>query len=70
MNVGHYSIHRTSQNKPFAKFDKSIVTNWNYNVSHHGKYVAIASHMHCAIGSHLPLFTHNYSLTLNLFIRH
>ncbi len=64
-NVGSYSIHRTAENKPYVKFDKSINTNWNYNVSHHGKYVAIASHAHCSIGTHFFLSAvpyHSYSL--------
>ena len=68
LDVGSYSIHRTAENKPYVKFDKSIITSWNYNVSHHGKYVAIASHAHCSIGTHffsihctLPLLlTHSH----------
>eukprot|EP00903_Cladosiphon_okamuranus_P010368 g9809.t1 len=52
-------ISRTSENKPFftgvkrAVEDGSVsplLKNWNFNVSHHGKYVAIASEPACLCG--------------------
>jgi phosphopantetheinyl transferase len=42
---GDYSIVRTPENKPFACSPvKPKNKAWNYNVSHHGRYVCIASH--------------------------
>lgn len=32
------------QNKPFVKLSQKVTGTWNYNVSHHGDYVCIASH--------------------------
>ncbi|CAM9576542.1 unnamed protein product [Ectocarpus sp. 12 AP-2014] len=52
-------IRRTSESKPFfagvvkAVDDGSVsplLKNWNFNVSHHGKYVAIASEPACLCG--------------------
>jgi hypothetical protein len=39
-----YKIERTPENKPYASPHKKRIDSWNYNVSHHGKFVCIASH--------------------------
>lgn len=49
---GEYEIRRTKESKPYVytpTFDKHL-GNWNYNVSHHGKYVCIASHPKLLVG--------------------
>jgi len=45
-----YGILRTRENKPYAVCDNLSLGTWNYNVSHHGNYVAIASHAKNIIG--------------------
>eukprot|EP00752_Nemacystus_decipiens_P010329 g9201.t1 len=59
LNFSEVDIRRTSENKPFfAGVERavedgsvsSLLNNWNFNVSHHGKYVAIASEPACLCG--------------------
>jgi 4'-phosphopantetheinyl transferase len=59
LNVGDRSIviNRTIENKPFpalssssSKSGESILGVWNFNVSHHGKYVAIISNPSFLVG--------------------
>lgn len=38
-----FQIERTRENKPFAVVNDLEIGTWNYNASHHGKYVGIAS---------------------------
>lgn len=45
-----YSIQRTAQNKPYAVSSKVELGLWNFNVSHHGQYVCIASHSRFLVG--------------------
>jgi len=45
-----YEIRRTAENKPYALSTTRSIGTWNYNVSHHGKYVAISSHSRLAVG--------------------
>lgn len=47
---GSYEIRRTKENKPYAISRLKSLNKWNYNVSHHGDYVAIASHENFIIG--------------------
>jgi 4'-phosphopantetheinyl transferase len=57
-----FIIKRTSQNKPFLDlldYDKlglTIFPNFNFNVSHHGDYVAIASEPLCLVGIDIVSF--------------
>lgn len=54
-NIGdsEYDIQRTRENKPFPNLRSSNKTTWNYNVSHHGKFVCIASHSKYLVGADL-----------------
>eukprot|EP01041_Mallomonas_annulata_P011637 gene11637-24368_t len=45
-----YEILRTKENKPYMTSKEFQIGRWNYNVSHHGKYVCIASHPNNQIG--------------------
>ena len=45
-----YEILRTPQNKPYMHSSANIGSSWNYNVSHHGNFVCIASHAKHLIG--------------------
>jgi 4'-phosphopantetheinyl transferase len=45
-----YEIRRTQENKPYPLSEHTALGTWNYNVSHHGNYVAIASHPKKIIG--------------------
>ena len=45
-----YEIRRTQENKPYPLCKHKALGTWNYNVSHHGNYVAIASHPKKIIG--------------------
>ena len=45
-----YEILRTPQNKPYMHSSANIGSSWNYNVSHHGNFVCIASHSKHLIG--------------------
>lgn len=47
-----FVIERTAENKPYAKGEQDIGS-WNYNVSHHGNYVCIASHPSLIVGADL-----------------
>ncbi|KAK2400433.1 4'-phosphopantetheinyl transferase superfamily [Trifolium repens] len=57
-----FIIKRTSQNKPYLDlldYDKlglTIFPNFNFNVSHHGDYVAIASEPLCLVGIDIVSF--------------
>lgn len=45
LESGQYTIERTSENKPYlVECNASNPTSLNFNVSHHGKFVCIASH--------------------------
>ena len=48
----NFVIERTAENKPYAKCEKELGS-WNYNVSHHGNYVCIASHPSLIVGADL-----------------
>ena len=50
LEEGGYEIRRTSENKPYVVSHCRQIDSWNYNVSHHGKYVCIASHDSFLIG--------------------
>lgn len=71
---GEIVINRTLEGKPFLEYKKSKLAfpNFNFNVSHHGDYVAIASEPICLVGvdivSHftpeketVPEFIQNFS---------
>jgi 4'-phosphopantetheinyl transferase len=45
-----YKILRTREGKPYLSTTKTWHGVWNYNVSHHGKYVALASSPTYAVG--------------------
>jgi 4'-phosphopantetheinyl transferase len=45
-----YEIRRTQENKPYPLCEHTALGTWNYNVSHHGNYVVIASHPKKIIG--------------------
>lgn len=49
-----FSIRRTQEGKPYAflkeKSGSSLGGHWNYNLSHHGQFVAIVSHPKFLIG--------------------
>ena len=47
-----FSILRTKNNKPYVCLGprNNEKGSWNYNVSHHGQFVSIASHSHALIG--------------------
>lgn len=45
-----FKIERTRENKPYATSPKKALGSWNYNVSHHGNYVCIASHSKYIVG--------------------
>ena len=43
----------SDRGKPFFRIPSDVVTrfpNWNYNVSHHGDYVGIATEPVCLVG--------------------
>lgn len=50
VSENEYVIRRTRENKPYAISSKKAIGRWNYNVSHHGDFVAIASHPHLIVG--------------------
>lgn len=57
MPLAKIDIQRTPENKPYWRRDASqlvgthaLPATWNYNVSHHGHVVAIASHPHRLVG--------------------
>lgn len=52
-----YEIRRTKENKPYAYCSSRSLKKWNYNVSHHGDYVAIASHKTLIIGVDIMTLT-------------
>ncbi|PIN26643.1 Alpha-aminoadipic semialdehyde dehydrogenase-phosphopantetheinyl transferase [Handroanthus impetiginosus] len=64
-------IRRTPEGKPFLVYDnvKSRFPNFNFNVSHHGDYVAIASEPVCLVG--LDIVSHSIPMneTADEFIR-
>ncbi|PIM99831.1 Holo-[acyl-carrier-protein] synthase [Handroanthus impetiginosus] len=64
-------IQRTPEGKPFLVCDnvKSRFPNFNFNVSHHGDYVAIASEPVCLVG--LDIVSHSIPMneTADEFIR-
>ncbi|XP_027931362.1 L-aminoadipate-semialdehyde dehydrogenase-phosphopantetheinyl transferase-like isoform X1 [Vigna unguiculata] len=43
-------IKRTLEGKPYLEYDDLRFPNFNFNVSHHGDYVAIASEPVCLVG--------------------
>ncbi|XP_063950605.1 uncharacterized protein LOC108219815 isoform X3 [Daucus carota subsp. sativus] len=50
--IAEILINRTLEGKPFLEYKKSKLAfpNFNFNVSHHGDYVAIASEPICLVG--------------------
>jgi 4'-phosphopantetheinyl transferase len=51
LQEAEFEIRRTPQNKPYM--DSNVITGsseWNYNVSHHGNFVCIASHGEKLVG--------------------
>ena len=44
LSPDEYAIRRTKENKPFLADPENKFGNFNFNVSHHGKYVGIVSH--------------------------
>ena len=48
----NFVIERTAENKPYARGEQDMGA-WNYNVSHHGKYVCIVSHPSLIVGADL-----------------
>lgn len=46
-----YQISRTRESKPYAVSNRRNVSNWNYNVSHHGAYVGIVSNADYIVGA-------------------
>jgi len=59
-----FEIKRTLENKPFVvvgeKYVSDSLKSWNYNVSHHGQFVAIASLSNRLIGVDIvEISTHN-----------
>ncbi|CAI8602042.1 unnamed protein product [Vicia faba] len=61
INNPNFTIQTTSQGKPFLDlldYDKLAIPfpNFNFNVSHHGDYVAIASEPLCLVGIDIVSF--------------
>lgn len=56
--LGEIVIKRTLEGKPFLEYKKSKLAfpNFNFNVSHHGDYVAIASEPICLVGVDIVSF--------------
>jgi len=50
MTHTEYCILRTAQNKPYVVSGLIDLGSWNFNVSHHGQYVCIASHSKYQVG--------------------
>lgn len=51
--ISHLHIWHAEKGKPFYSIPPSVITslpNWNYNVSHHGDFVGIASEPVCLVG--------------------
>lgn len=44
------AIHRTNEGKPYLVMKNSLLPNFNFNISHHGNYVGIASEPMCLVG--------------------
>lgn len=70
----NFIIQRTSQAKPFLDlldYDKLGLTfpNFNFNVSHHGDYVAIASEPLCLVGIDIVSFDMPQGETVAEFIQ-
>jgi len=60
-----YEIRRSREGKPYpapkesqVDFDSNVFKTWNYNLSHHGQYVAISSHKTNLIGIDVMTLTH------------
>jgi phosphopantetheinyl transferase len=53
-NDDSFEILRTPENKPYAKVKRgsqaSSLSFWNFNLSHHGRFVGLASHANRVIG--------------------
>lgn len=70
-----FSICRTKENKPFMtlKTYNSKIGLWNYNVSHHGKFIGIGSHSSQLIGvdivdtSQRSNLANNFDEFINMF---
>jgi phosphopantetheinyl transferase len=51
LRPGKYTIQRSAANKPYLE-TKSM---FNFNVSHHGRYVGIVAHSHVKVSEHIGL---------------
>lgn len=65
------SIERTLEGKPYLECDKDVTEfpNFNFNVSHHGDYVAIASEPLCLVGLDIVSCTFPWKETVPEFIQ-
>ncbi|XP_048139966.1 L-aminoadipate-semialdehyde dehydrogenase-phosphopantetheinyl transferase-like isoform X1 [Rhodamnia argentea] len=65
------SIKRTLEGKPYLECDKDVpeFPNFNFNVSHHGDYVAIASEPLCLVGLDMVSCTIPWKETVTEFIQ-
>ncbi|KAL5067089.1 hypothetical protein RYX36_017976 [Vicia faba] len=73
INNPNFTIQTTSQGKPFLDlldYDKLAIPfpNFNFNVSHHGDYVAIASEPLCLVGIDIVSFDLPHGETVPDFI--
>ncbi|XP_057434076.1 uncharacterized protein LOC130726787 [Lotus japonicus] len=64
-------INRTPEGKPYLDYDKSGMKfpNFNFNVSHHGDYVAIASEPVCLVGIDIVSYAIPQGETITEFIQ-
>ncbi|XP_027364373.1 L-aminoadipate-semialdehyde dehydrogenase-phosphopantetheinyl transferase-like [Abrus precatorius] len=64
-------IQRTPQGKPYLDYDKLDLRfpNFNFNVSHHGDYVAIASEPVCLVGIDIVSYAVPQGETISEFIQ-